>query len=471
MELICGACHGRLLAELPGTTVACPHCGAHLHTPPAPVHDAEVPAEAFAFLPSAAGGTAGPADTALPASPVSEPASVKAETLAPVASPAVESAGAGSTATDPIAPADERADDSLKTTVVGFVVNVAREAAESPAAAPAGGTAESAAALPPTASEILAGTPVADTSAVTEPAAAVALTDLHSEGSASLHPREITAARKPSRAAISPMLFMIVVSYASAVTLACLYLVFLLLSNPRTLDLPDLAPPQPKDKKKVTSLIYLSPDQEIPPANVLKLGQSRQYGSLNVTPLCVTRGPVEFQYYQTQADQQKEIEGPVLKLHLRFENVSRDQEFIPLDSKLVFSKEIDRKAYGLLKANNFVCNVADRNDPARQVFMFDLTPNGKWLLKGENLDRELVPGQVLETFVPTTSDQIDSLSGDLVWRVHFRKGYNRISFRGVTTLIEVLFNKSDIVNDEEPVHVEPAPPAQDEPANEEPAEA
>jgi hypothetical protein len=102
--------------------------------------------------------------------------------------------------------------------------------------------------------------------------------------------------------------------------------------------------------------------------------------------------------------------------------------------------------------------------------MFDLTPSGNWLLKGENLDRELVPGQVLETFVPTTPEQIDSLSGDLVWRVHFRKGYNRTSFRGVTTLIEVLFNRSDIV-DEEPVHVEPAPPAHDEPAKEEPADA
>src|SRR5260370_420787 len=35
MELICGACHGRLLAESPGTTVACPHCGTLLQTPAA----------------------------------------------------------------------------------------------------------------------------------------------------------------------------------------------------------------------------------------------------------------------------------------------------------------------------------------------------------------------------------------------------------------------------------------------------
>ena len=35
MELICGACHGHLLVEQPGTTVACPHCGVHLQTPAA----------------------------------------------------------------------------------------------------------------------------------------------------------------------------------------------------------------------------------------------------------------------------------------------------------------------------------------------------------------------------------------------------------------------------------------------------
>ena len=260
-----------------------------------------------------------------------------------------------------------------------------------------------------------------------------------------------------NRAGISHTVFVIVVSYASAMTLVCLYLVFQLLSNPRTHDLPDLAPPKPKNKKNVVSLKYVSPDQVLPPANVLKLSETRQYGSLRVTPLRVTRGPLDFEYYDPQADQHKDAEGPVLKLHLRFENVSKDQEFVPLDSMLVFHKEVDKSNYGLFKANNFVCNVADRKNLAKQVLVFDLTPNGNWLIKGENLDREFEPGQVIETFIPTTPEQIDSLSGDLVWRVHFRKGYNRKSFRGVTTLIEVLFKGSDIINDEQPAADKPVP--------------
>src|SRR5262245_40909243 len=40
MELICGACHGRLLVESPGSTVACPHCGTFLQTPADPSHGA-----------------------------------------------------------------------------------------------------------------------------------------------------------------------------------------------------------------------------------------------------------------------------------------------------------------------------------------------------------------------------------------------------------------------------------------------
>jgi hypothetical protein len=308
------------------------------------------------------------------------------------------------------------------------------------------------------------GSPAAEAGALSESAAAHA--SQFSEHSDGVQPGKKVSDRTPVRAGISPMIFMIVVSYASAMTLACLYLVFQLLSNPRTHDLPDLAPPKPKDKKSVVKVIYVSPDQELPPANVLKLGESRQYGSLKVTPLRVTRGLVAFDYYEPEADQHRDPEGPVLKLHLRFENVSREQEFIPLDSKLAFTKEIDKKTYGILMSNNFVCNVADRKNPAKLVFMFDLTPNGNWLVKDENLDREFEPGQILDTFIPTTPEQIESLSGDLVWRVHFRKGYNRKSFRGVTTLIEVRFKDSDILDDEQPTPAEPVPadPVKEKPA-------
>ena len=506
MELICGACHGRLLAELPGTTVACPHCGTHLQTPAAepapqpqgavlidsgdgssggrdpttdpdpttdtvlmnlwipsqPVHDATVIAEPFTLVPSTAATTAVLADAARPSPDGPEFVAPAAEIPSPVAPanpaedrgdstvapPTAGNAGAANPASESAAPADELVDDLHKTTVVGFVVDIGNKDANASAAVDAFLTADPTAASLGATDSVSANIRAAESSVSPGSSAAPSLPTpgLQSEASAAGRPARSGPARAPVRAGISPTVFVIVISYASAMTLACAYLAFLLLNNPRTHDLPDLAPPKPKDKKSVTTVIYVSPDQELPPANLLKLGQSRQYGSLKVTPLSVTRGPVEFEYYDSEAEQMREPEGPVLKLHLRFENVSPDQEFIPLDSKLVFTKKIE--ARGLLKANNFVCNVADRTKPAKLVYTFDLTPNGNWLLKGENLDREFKPGQVLETFIPTTPEQIESLSGDLVWRVHFRKGYNRNSFRGVTTLVEVLFKKSDIVDDE-----------------------
>jgi hypothetical protein len=480
MELICGACQGRLFAESPGTTVACPHCGAHLQTPAA---QPDLGTQEAILSDSSQGPATGPLSATNSNSPtVPDPWSAATTTSAGVPPSPVASELADATGTAPASPSEsadragkgvdsagaplaaehadterggprsddlpgETGDDPLKTTVVGFAVPVGGAATSEDGAAieavivepdsASGGTTESVSAIIRAAeSSEFAGQAIGP--------------DLPSLGSDRVTPADNASGRQHARAGVSPMIFLIVVSYASATTLACVYLAFLLVSNPRTLDLPDLAPPQSKDKKKVTSLIYLSPHQEVPPANVLKLGESRQYGSLRVTPLRVTRGPLEFEYYETEAEQTREPEGPVLKLHLRFENVSNEQEFAPLDSRLVFTKEIDRKTFGSLKANNFVCNVADRKDPSRQVFVFDLTPNGNWLLKGENLDRLLAPGQAEETYIPTTPEQIDSLTGDLVWRVHFRKGYNPKSLRGVTTLIEVRFKGSDILNDELP---------------------
>ena len=255
---------------------------------------------------------------------------------------------------------------------------------------------------------------------------------------------------------VSPALFLLIVSYASAVTLVCLYLAYRVWTSPSTLDLPDLAPPKVSGKK-VAALQYLPPKIMLPASNVLPLGDSRQFGSVRVTPLRVMRGEVEFLYYDTAKDETKPPAGPVLKLYLRFENVSQDQEVIPLDRQLVFTKELGAD-YGIYKANNFVCNVPDRTRLSRHVYVYDMSPDSEWLMKGQNLDRELKPGETFETFIATTEEQIDRLQGALVWRVHFRKGYNPQSYRGVTTLIEVPFLSSDIV-DEEASQAAPEKPA------------
>jgi hypothetical protein len=468
MELICGACHGRLLAEVPGTTVACPHCGTHLQTPPV---ETPLPTEATILVDTADDAAADapnpdkdtirmdfwvPAVDPTPSGvpeflrsgfPAADLPSVPGE-VGSAAAAEQEAAPKPVEASPPVVLADstekaEEDDDSPhKTTVVGFVVPP-EPVAEAPALAqgsdPERGSFVAGSEIPATAPEhtghIALGFDLPDA------ATAPATSETDSTGK---------AVAVGAGIGIGVTAFVALLSYASAVTLGCLYLAYLLWHNPRTLDLPDLAPPVSKDKRKTTSLIYLPPDKEIPPANVLHLRESRQFGSLLVTPVRVTRGPIEFVYDNPtggESSEKRDPEGPVVKLHLQFENVSRDQEFVPLDRRLVFTKELDKKAYGVFKTNNFVCSVAERASPANHVLVFDQSPDSSWLLKGQNLDQELNPGQVLNTFIATTPEQIETLQGDLVWRVHFRKGYNPTSLRGVTTLIEVLFRDSDIVEE------------------------
>jgi hypothetical protein len=390
------------MVESPGATVACPHCGTFLETPTAPA--AEDLGTLFPGVDDEAGHEPNPEEDTVRLSPweVSE------------------------------------LDVAHKTTVV---------AAEPEVSTNAGGANDAAETAAPEMPfpMVLANAPAVYCEAQDTPAPAE--TVFEAPGL-----RDVQSSIAPSRPAeaavstgVSPLLFKLVASYASAVTLLCVYLGWQVMTSPSTLDLPDI--PLKEIDKKVTTLKYLPPAKQVPAAHVLRLGESRRFGSLKVTPLRVTRGPVEFSYYDPDSEVTRPPEGPVLKLCLRFENVSKDQEFVPLDRRLVFTKEPDRKEYGIFKANNFVCRVSDRTQLAKHVFVFDMSPDTEWIIDGQNLDRELKPGEAVETFVATTPEQIETLSGQLVWRVHFRKGYNPTSHRGVTTLIEVLFQSNEIVNE------------------------
>lgn len=260
-------------------------------------------------------------------------------------------------------------------------------------------------------------------------------------GSCAPAARTATSGKQPM-----PLLCKLAISYSSTVTLVCVYLGWLLMQRNPTLDLPDLAPPS-KGENRVTTLLYVPAESMVHPAQQLMLGETRQYGALRVTPLRVTRGPLEFDLSGPAEGELRPPTKPVLKLHLQFENVSTSQEVIPLDRQLVFTKEPDRRHFGQFKANNFLCAAVDRSEPKRHVLVYDLSPASEWMIRGENIDQPLPPGKSIVSFIPTTEEGWDALSGELVWRVHLRKGYNPGSLRGVTTLIEVNFNSSEIVDD------------------------
>lgn len=241
------------------------------------------------------------------------------------------------------------------------------------------------------------------------------------------------------REAVVPRyLFVIVASYASAITIAFLYLWWR--GSVSTLDLPDLVPAF-KNNKVGLSLINETP---LPPAYRLKLGETRRYGNIQITPLKVTRGPLEFTYFSNAAQTKPATSSPVLKLWVKFENVSSDQTFPALDEYLLFQRVHDKENATQDRTNNYVCQQTERKRSGKRVPVYAFPINGEWLLKNQNLNTPLGPQDEWETYVPTNDEDLSSLEGPLTWRLHFRKGYNPKSFRGVTTLVEVEFDSKDI---------------------------
>jgi hypothetical protein len=145
----------------------------------------------------------------------------------------------------------------------------------------------------------------------------------------------------------------------------------------------------------------------------------------------------------------------VLKLWFEFENLSIDQSIAPLDG-LVFKR--DNNDFENVRSNNFVCRMSQKKKGGELAFVYDLNEFDIWNLRDQNVGQEIAPGEKFQTYIPTTEEGVVQLVGSdepLIWRVHFRKGYSPKNY-GVTTVIEVAFESSDIgVTADAPVAEEP----------------
>jgi hypothetical protein len=172
-------------------------------------------------------------------------------------------------------------------------------------------------------------------------------------------------------------------------------------------------------------------------------------GNLIITPLRVSRGPLEFKHYDPTSTATREPIPSTLKLWLKFENVSEDQSISPLRSLLFErdSSDIDNE-----RSNTFVCRGSEKKKDGNQLLVYDHNLSGDWNIVGLNFEDEIPPGESIETFIPVTGTGVDGLFGSdesLVWRVHFRKGYSPKRF-GVTTLVEINFDEDDVAFDAKP---------------------
>jgi len=267
-----------------------------------------------------------------------------------------------------------------------------------------------------------------------------------SEENKALAAAESAPAAPLTAAEVVPKKWLIyVASYACAITLALIYILFIAGPSIHELEsLPDLLPPVNKDGE--VGLRVAPPDADVAPGHVLSLGESRRFGNVVVTPLRVTRGPLQFVHYNGQTTAVRRPDSaPVLKLWLRFENVSAKQTFAPLDGTLVF-KRIYRDQGTTVATNNFFCEVSQRRPGGELHHVFDMPVESEWKIAGLDLGKPLAPGESAEFFIPG-DEGVSEVSGDMVWRVQFRKGHNSASGNGVTTLIDVRFRSSDVSAD------------------------
>lgn len=377
IDLVCGQCSGRFLAEEPGSVVACPHCGAHLQVPSASTPDV----------------------------------------------------AAGSTSVDELTPpraTQSPPDGSLVTVSDAMMVEEPSRILLEPAG------------LTP-----LSELPSHSTPRMTLPVVAAAPTAEPSpksrNGEATPFPG-VEASASTANATVPKFWFLVLASYASAITLAFLFLL-LLLSRMKTHPLENLPDVVPKIQNGEVALEVAPPQADVPRLHVLPLGTTRRFGSVNVTPLRVTAGPLRFEHVLRDPTAARAASEPVLKLWLRFENVSGAQTFSPLDGLLLFKRHYQDA--GTVLTNQFLCRAEERRRGGDLRYVFGLSPSSEFQIQGQNLGAVLRPGESVEMFVPS-EEGIDDLTGRLVWRVHFRKGYHPWTRHGVTTLIDVPFRRDDV---------------------------
>lgn len=255
------------------------------------------------------------------------------------------------------------------------------------------------------------------------------------------------------------LLVLILVSYASAVTLALVYLLMRgLNAEPPMHQLESL--PDPVDEKGTVRIIERG--AELPFGHTLELASKQRFGNIVVEPLRLTRGPVEFVHFTGDKRHKHPPSEPVVKLWLRLTNVSKDQEIAPFDAQLLYQRAMNRA--GVLVANNFIRR-SDQPPTGPVVYAYPASQHSEWDMRDQHLGHVLKPGESMELFIPSDWEGLDQLEGPLQWRLHMRKGYSPKG-RGVTTLVDVVFNSNDIrseTDEAEPAAEKETPKAKPEP--------
>lgn len=261
-------------------------------------------------------------------------------------------------------------------------------------------------------------------------------------------PAPAQTATPPKPPAMVPKgLFLLVVNYASLMTLAVVYLLFFAgggsgggggSKGSPTDSLPDVEPRQDAKSKKITAVKIPVTQETIGSHQVLNIGDTKHFGHFDVTVKKVEHGRIEFANKDGGNTGLVSPPVEVLKLHVTFKNTSKDQTIAPLRG-LAF---LQWKERGERISNSYFSPLAHRG---RGILPYPLDDKVE-SIKGLNVNQEIKPGESADFFIPTTDLGLGPIlkqHKEFVWRVQFRKGYSPKQY-GVTTLFEVRFNKEAI---------------------------
>lgn len=232
----------------------------------------------------------------------------------------------------------------------------------------------------------------------------------------------------------------ILIGYATLVTLLLIYMMLTSKSS-RLESLPDIRPLKGNEFQQVPE------GTKLPEGHVLKLGQATRFGDVVVTPTRITREPLKFENFMTKAADDSQTTAPVLKLHFTMKNVAANYAFPPFDSGLMSHRSPPESEDDTAKVNSFLLVRNSADTEPRRFLNFRHLMDNTFLLTGQNSARPVAPGETLDTFIASSvAAKSVTLEPDTkcTWRVQIRKGVNTESGNGVTTLIDVTFQGSDV---------------------------
>jgi hypothetical protein len=208
----------------------------------------------------------------------------------------------------------------------------------------------------------------------------------------------------------TPWPIVVLGSYASAMTLACLWLLLSGRSRHQPADATIPADSRPDLGARSDRSRVVEPAAPVPEGRTTTLGNPLRVGMLEFTPLEVVADDVTLRRRPLTGEAEEREGGlDALRLRVRLRNRSEDAVFAPLDE--AFVREPDR---GLPES------FLEDADGVR-TYPYPLPQQSEWSIVGQEF-RDLKPGEVIETDVVSAEGVADGAKGTLTWRLRLRTG-------------------------------------------------